>query len=1160
MKKQALGLSVAALVLGAALAGRAEVTAGFDFFVDAGQDTDGDRYWEDLTAGNPTGFDLLLDDSPLVNRVAVSGSSTSFTHAYDFPGGSTANEAGALPVNRGTAGMRSFQEAGDGDWSTQDLTLEIWLKPDTLTPSAANGMIIFEDGGGTGLGILVDDGELVVTHDGAQNQIRYNLSTDALGVLTAAATNEFMQVVVTHDTGSPYQTVLYINGQQISTSNNNNDWSGGDAAGFGTKGDNNVGGLGSGNQNTETFDGQMAVIRGYRDQILTPTEVLANFDELSGPDTIPPEIDSLSPTNNATGVYPGANLVATFNEGIALTGGGTLTIKNLDAATQVDIALPDAQVTVSGADLTINPTNDLNFATNYAVRISGDAIEDLADTPNAFAGITNDTTWRFTITTYDETAPVITDTNPADDATGVTPNANLVATFDDDIAVGSGNITITNLTEGTTPATIAVTDVAQVSIAGNVLTIDPDILLSGASELAVLIDAGAVENYSGVGFGGIADTGTWSFTVIDTTTISGTAGGNNSWNTTANWDCGVPSGSLNAVIGSGVAAKVDGGTAPAYAGNLTLQNNATLQVGWANPRHAEDFNALGTPGTTTIFMQDASSILLRAGDHAGVRTIPAIELEGDARITLNTSTEPSENFEFAFGIRGPHSMTLKGKGNQDALLTASNSFSELILTSTEGSYDVFANAEFSLNGNVTVEGYNGGPAADLTIAASNAMADSATLALNGSTAGTLLTMNADDTVGQLTVNSFSFPTGTYGRVGIPATVDHEQDWIAGDGVLTVSSAPADSTPPVLVDITSDSGNGVYYFVLEPVTYTLTFDEAVTSSVTVADFENAGSAPLTVDSVTQTAVNEFQVVVTAGSTGTLTLRIKSSAAFDDLFGNTLTGPITDDETETVTVRPPDPLIYEPFDYDTGNINGKNGGTGWGGAWVTRRGAPPVTALNNFWGLLPTKGRRMNSQAWSICYRPIGTTLHAAGLMRHGATLWFSFVADWLNQNMTNLDYNFALCNNNFVNDYPVKVELLDGGQGVGIGNFRTDFMAAYWKESGDGDTHGDRTTSNSKLVVNNSDRSRVLFVGKIEWGADTNAAETITLYAPGHDRELPAPFVDAWETEAVDQSLFDRVSIQWKDSNPSIDEIRFGATYDEVVGIHHPDTGMVLMVK
>jgi len=233
VKKCVVALSAVAMFSGlvslSALA--VEVTPGFDFFVDASQDTDGDQYWEDLTVGNPTGFELRLDDSPAVTRVTVS--STQFTHAYDFIGGSTGNEAGAWLVDIGETDptdMKSFYECA---WDRSPVTLEIWLKPDNLTPTPANGQIIFETGGGTGLGILIDNNELVVTHDVAESQIRYNISTDLSSVLIATATNEFIQVVVTHDTATPWQTVLYINGQQVGTCNDADDnWSGGDGAGF----------------------------------------------------------------------------------------------------------------------------------------------------------------------------------------------------------------------------------------------------------------------------------------------------------------------------------------------------------------------------------------------------------------------------------------------------------------------------------------------------------------------------------------------------------------------------------------------------------------------------------------------------------------------------------------------------------------------------------------------------------------------------------------------------------------------------------------------------------------------------------------------------------------------------------------------------------------
>ena len=55
--------------------------------------------------------------------------------------------------------------------------------------------------------------------------------------------------------------------------------------------------------------------------------------------------------------------------------------------------------------------------------------------------------------------------NPADNSTGVALGANLVATFSENIARGTGNITVKNLTDAT-QTTIAVTDTAQVSISG----------------------------------------------------------------------------------------------------------------------------------------------------------------------------------------------------------------------------------------------------------------------------------------------------------------------------------------------------------------------------------------------------------------------------------------------------------------------------------------------------------------------------------------------------------------------------------------------------------------------------------------------------------------------------------------------------------------------
>ena len=125
-----------------------------------------------------------------------------------------------------------------------------------------------------------------------------------------------------------------------------------------------------------------------------PNTDIASISAVPAPET-DPAITSKNPADDTLNVAIHANLVATFDENIALVDGGTITIRDLGAGPDAVITLPDAQVTVSGAVLTINPTANLLPGNAYAVRISDDAVEDLATAPNAFAGILDDTTWNF---------------------------------------------------------------------------------------------------------------------------------------------------------------------------------------------------------------------------------------------------------------------------------------------------------------------------------------------------------------------------------------------------------------------------------------------------------------------------------------------------------------------------------------------------------------------------------------------------------------------------------------------------------------------------------------------------------------------------------------------------------------------------------------------
>lgn len=232
-------------------------------------------------------------------------------------------------------------------------------------------------------------------------------------------------------------------------------------------------------------------------------------------DSTPPTI-LLKLPDAAPGVYPGTNIIATFSEDVVLKTGGTITLRNLgdlSGASDLVITLPDARVSISGRDIVINPSANLPFNTSFAVRISSNAVEDSASPANAFAGINNDSTWTFSTATQDLSSPVITLKSPLDNATNASRPANIVATFDDTIVVGSGNITIKDLNDGSTTQVIPVSDTARVSISGKTLTIDPTGSLAAGKNYAVQIAAGAVKNFSDVGFAGIPanDDTTWNF-------------------------------------------------------------------------------------------------------------------------------------------------------------------------------------------------------------------------------------------------------------------------------------------------------------------------------------------------------------------------------------------------------------------------------------------------------------------------------------------------------------------------------------------------------------------------------------------------------------------------------------------------------------------------
>ena len=223
-------------------------------------------------------------------------------------------------------------------------------------------------------------------------------------------------------------------------------------------------------------------------------------------DITPPTLSSSTPSDGATAVGVSSNIVLTFSENIA-AGTGNIVISDGASDTRT-IPVGDAQISISGATLTINPTADLNSSTGYYVQVASTAVDDLSS--NSYAGISDTTTLNFT--TADVVSPTLSSSTPSDGATAVGVSSNIVLTFSENIAAGTGNIVISDGASDT--RTIPVGD-AQISISGATLTINPTADLNSSTGYYVQVASTAVDDLSSNSYAGISDTTTLNFTTAD---------------------------------------------------------------------------------------------------------------------------------------------------------------------------------------------------------------------------------------------------------------------------------------------------------------------------------------------------------------------------------------------------------------------------------------------------------------------------------------------------------------------------------------------------------------------------------------------------------------------------------------------------------------------
>ena len=146
-------------------------------------------------------------------------------------------------------------------------------------------------------------------------------------------------------------------------------------------------------------------------------------------DTAAPTASTLSPADGGQSLGLAANLILTASQEIA-KGTGNITLYKADGTVAESFAVSSDKVTINGSAISINPSADLTKDQAYYVKVDAGAFTDLAG--NAFAGISDATTWNFTaagatIATSDiATNNVI---NAAELAAGVQVSGTVTAEF-----------------------------------------------------------------------------------------------------------------------------------------------------------------------------------------------------------------------------------------------------------------------------------------------------------------------------------------------------------------------------------------------------------------------------------------------------------------------------------------------------------------------------------------------------------------------------------------------------------------------------------------------------------------------------------------------------------------------------------------------------------
>lgn len=217
-----------------------------------------------------------------------------------------------------------------------------------------------------------------------------------------------------------------------------------------------------------------------------------------------PGMTVFTPTRNNKAVGVGSNLYLTFAEDVS-AGTGNIVLSNGSSDVRT-IPVDDAQVTISGKVVKINPTFDLAPGSTYSITYD-------EGTFSGVKAVSKTSALAFkTVGEVDTTAPTLASSSPADDAVNIPVDSAITLTFNETVRPGTGNLIIESASTDT--RTIDVTDTSQVTFSGSTVTITPSTPLQNDGAYDVQITSGVIKDTSGNAFAGILASSTLNFTTV----------------------------------------------------------------------------------------------------------------------------------------------------------------------------------------------------------------------------------------------------------------------------------------------------------------------------------------------------------------------------------------------------------------------------------------------------------------------------------------------------------------------------------------------------------------------------------------------------------------------------------------------------------------------